>query len=559
MSEISFWKEEEVKVIEIVETLDRLSDNSFLWVSRLKERKSWCSEKTKEFFGLSAQTFCDFELMLKDLVHPDDQEEYLEGMEKRLRGIDLDAELCIRMRAKNGSYFMFSVHTNVLCGQDDDLEYLVVMIRNENIVPKIDALTDLYSYARYVQDLETEIARGGKFAVLQIQVEGFNTFNLIYGLDYSNELMRAIALRFIYMMDENKAVYHLEGERFVFILKKAGREALLEFERQVRHTLDTGIMMAENMMSLKIDSGAILLEAYQGDSSSVRGQVTYALDHSIHKHQGRLVIFNDEVQTSRGEELALMKMIHQSVRNDCEGFYVEYQPIVAADCGIMAGAEALVRWKRDPYGKIPPGMFIEWMEMDPSMYELGNYVLRTALMEMRKLLELKPDFFVNVNVSARQLERPEFRNDLLKIVADTLFPADHLCLELTERCRDFPLDKLKQEVQFFQSCGIRVAMDDYGTGSASSNILMNIPMDEIKVDMSFISGIMENPRKQMMVRSILQFAQKSNISTCLEGVENEELQNFLRDYNATWFQGYYYAKPLSARSLERMLSSQLKE
>lgn len=559
MSEISFWKEEEVRVIEIVETLDRLSDNSFLWVSRLKERKSWCSEKTKEFFGLSAQTFCDFELMLKDLVHPDDQEEYLEGMEKRLRGIDLDAELCIRMRAKNGSYFMFSVHTNVLCGQDDDLEYLVVMIRNENIVPKIDALTDLYSYARYVQDLETEIARGGKFAVLQIQVEGFNTFNLIYGLDYSNELMRAIALRFIYMMDENKAVYHLEGERFVFILKKAGREALLEFERQVRHTLDTGIMMAEKMMSLKIDSGAIFLEAYQGDSSSVRGQVTYALDHSIHKHQGRLVIFNDEVQTSRGEELALMKMIHQSVRNDCEGFYVEYQPIVAADCGIMAGAEALVRWKRDPYGKIPPGMFIEWMEMDPSMYELGNYVLRTALMEMRKLLELKPDFFVNVNVSARQLERPEFRNDLLKIVADTLFPADHLCLELTERCRDFPLDKLKQEVQFFQSCGIRVAMDDYGTGSASSNILMNIPMDEIKVDMSFISGIMENPRKQMMVRSILQFAQKSNISTCLEGVENEELQNFLRDYNATWFQGYYYGKPLSARSLERMLSSQLKE
>lgn len=102
-------------------------------------------------------------------------------------------------------------------------------------------------------------------------------------------------------------------------------------------------------------------------------------------------------------------------------------------------------------------------------------------------------------------------------------------------------------------------MDDYGTGSASSNIVMNIPMDEIKVDMSFISGIMDNPRKQMMVRSILQFAQKSNIATCLEGVENEELQNFLRDYNATWFQGYYYAKPLSARSLERMLSGQLEE
>lgn len=559
MDETGFWKEDEVRVVEIIETLDRLSDNSFLWVTRLKERRSWCTEKTKEFFGLSAQTFYGFEQMLKDLVHPYDQEEYLEGIGKRLLGIDLDAELCIRMRAKDGSCSMFSVHTNVLRDRDGAPEYLVVMLRNENIVPKIDAMTDLYSYARYVQDLEAEIARGGKTAILQIQVEGFNTFNLIYGLDYSNELLRAIALRFIYMMDGNKAVYRLEGERFVFILKKAGRAELLAFEQQVRHALDAGIMMAGKMMSLKIDAGAILLEDYQGDSSSVRGQVTYALDHSIHKHQGRLVIFNDEVQTSRGEDLALMKVIHQSVRNNCEGFYVEYQPIVAADCGNVAGAEALVRWNRDPYGKIPPGMFIEWMETDPSMYDLGNYVLRTAVMEMRKLLALKPDFFVNVNVSARQLERPEFRDDLLGILADTHFPADHLCLELTERCRDFPLDKLKQEVHFFQSCGIRVAMDDYGTGSASSNIVMNIPMDEIKVDMSFISGIMDNPRKQMMVRSILQFAQKSNIATCLEGVENEELQNFLRDYNATWFQGYYYAKPLSARSLERMLSGQLEE
>lgn len=415
MDETGFWKEDEVRVVEIIETLDRLSDNSFLWVTRLKERRSWCTGETKEFFGLSAQTFYGFEQMLKDLVYPDDQEEYLEGIGKRLLGIDLDAELCIRMRAKDGSCSMFSVHTNVLRDRDGALEYLVVMLRNENIVPKIDAMTDLYSYARYVQDLEAEIARGGKTAILQIQVEGFNTFNLIYGLDYSNELLRAIALRFIYMMDGNKAVYRLEGERFVFILKKAGRAELLAFEQQVRHALDAGIMMAGKMMSLKTDAGAILLEDYQGDSSSVRGQVTYALDHSIHKHQGRLVIFNDEVQTSRGEDLALMKVIHQSVRNNCEGFYVEYQPIVAADCGNVAGAEALVRWNRDPYGKIPPGMFIEWMETDPSMYDLGNYVLRTALIEMRKLLALKPDFFVNVNVSARQLERPEFRDDLLGI------------------------------------------------------------------------------------------------------------------------------------------------
>ena len=100
-------------------------------------------------------------------------------------------------------------------------------------------------------------------------------------------------------------------------------------------------------------------------------------------------------------------------------------------------------------------------------------------------------------------------------------------------------------------------MDDYGTGSASSSIVMNIPMDEIKIDMSFIRDIRENPKNQAMVLSILDFAGKSNMTTCLEGVETEELQNYLRDYNATWFQGYYYAKPLPVHLLEEMVRSQL--
>ena len=139
---------------------------------------------------------------------------------------------------------------------------------------------------------------------------------------------------------------------------------------------------------------------------------------------------------------------------------------------------------------------------------------------------------------------------------ETGFPADHLCMELTERCKDFPIDQLREEVLFFQSLGIRVAMDDYGTGSASSSIVMNVPMDESKIDMSFIRNIMDNFKNQEMVRSILYFAQKSNMATCLEGVENEELQNYLRDYNATWFQGYYYAKPLLVHSLEEMVCAQ---
>ena len=553
MNQINFWEKAATNVSAIVEAIDQNLDNSYTWVTNLKEHESWCSTKVKEYFGLSAQIFYEFEQLIKEMIHP----QYQEKMNRWLKGMDLDSELGSRIRGKNGIYSMFTFHAKAICDENHNPEYLVIIIKNENIFPDIDPQTDLYSYARYVKDLERGIEREEKLAILQIQVEGFNTFNLIYGLDYSGELLRAIAHKFIFMMDMDKAVYRLECERFVFILKKAGREDLIDFEQQVRHALGNGIMVDGKTISFKMSSGAILLENYRGDSSSVRGQVAYALDHSIHKHQGQLVIFNDEVQTSRGVDFTLMKAIHQSVQNNCEGFYLEYQPIVAAKTGEVVGAEALVRWKHEPYGVVPPGMFIEWMETDPSMYDLGNYVLRTALMEMKNLLMFKPDFFVDVNVSIRQLERPEFRGEVLKILTDTAFPADLLCLELTERCKDFPLDKLKQEVEFFQSYGIRVAMDDYGTGSASSSIVMNIPMDEIKIDMSFIRNIMDNIKNQEMVRSILYFAGKSNMTTCLEGVESEELRNYLQNYNATWFQGYYYAKPLSVTDLAEMISGRM--
>lgn len=548
-----FWEKDANKISAIIDAFDQLSDNSYIWVTNLKKHETWCTEKTQELFSLPDQIIPDFEQKLTEYLFPEDRPEYLQKIKQRMLGTDPDQELCIRIRTQDGSYSLFSIHTQILSDENDTPEYLIALIKNENIFRKIDALTDLYSEARYIDDLKKVIAQENRFAILQIHVKGFSTFNLVYGRDFSNKLLREIAIRFIYMMDADKAVYRLESECFVFILKKAGREELIDFDRKVRHALDIGIMVDGQLHPLKIASGAILLENYCGDASSLCGQVAYALNHSINKRQHQIVIFNDEVKTANGADLALMKVIHQSVRNNCEGFYLVYQPIVDSNTGEIVGAEALVRWSRETYGTVPPGMFIEWLETDPSMYDLGNFVLRTALSETKPLLASKPDFFINVNLSVRQLERPEFHQEVEKILDETKFPAGNLCMELTERCKDFPLDVLKKEVCYFQSLGIRVAMDDYGTGSASSNIVMNVPMNEIKIDMSFIRGIIDNPKNQAMVRSILYFADKSNMATCLEGVENEELQNYLRDYNATWFQGYYYSKPIPLNELVKLM------
>ncbi|MBD5556144.1 MAG: GGDEF domain-containing protein [Roseburia sp.] len=450
---------------------------------------------------------------------------------------------------------MFSIHTDIVTDEKNTERYLLILLHNENVLPRIDALTDLYSKARLVADIETEIEKKEPFAVLMIKLERFNNLNIIYGSDFTNQVLKEIALQFIYMMDENSAVYRLDGPKFGFILRGCGREKLITFEQKIRERLAKGIHVNGRQITLKICAGAILIEQYDGKADSLSSKVAYAMGHSEAEHQGKLIIFNDEVRTSKSVDLELMKVIHQSVRDGCKGFYVEYQPIVLSGTGRIVGAEALVRWRREPYGTVPPGMFIEWMETDPAMYDLGNYVLQTALRETVGLLEILPEFVLNVNVSVRQMEREEFRMEVLRILEQTHFPASHLCLELTERCKDMPLEMIKKEVEFFQGHGIRMAMDDYGTGSASHGIVLHAPMDEIKLDMSFIRGITEDAKKQAMVKSIVEFANSCGMSTCLEGVETEELQNYLRIYQATWFQGYFYSKPIEVGKLWELVQA----
>lgn len=556
MRETDFWGNDVEKVVEIMNMCDELSFNAYTWVYNTKEQSAWCSEKTMKFFGFAEQISSNFEKEMAKHVFPYDLDEYNEEIRKRTNGEVLEEPFFVRVCGQDKRYAIFSFFSKPYFGKGNELEYVLFWMQNENIPSRFDPLTSLFSYTRYVEDLDIVLKTEERFAVLQIELVGFDTFHLLYGLDYSGELLKEIALSFIYMMNEKRCVYRLESERFVFILKEAGREELISFEKRVRQTLKDGVMVEGRLATINMDAGGILLERNQEDSSLIRGQVAYALEKSKKQKQGNLVIFNDEIATSRGVDFALMRAIHRSVLNACNGFYVEYQPIVTANTGKVVGAEALIRWAKEPYGVVPPGLFIEWMETESCMYDLGNFVLKTAVRELHSVLKTNPDFFINVNVSVRQLERREFHEDLLKILEDEKFPADHLCLELTERCRDFPLDKLRADVEFFQSHGIRVAMDDYGTGSASSSIVMNIPMDEIKIDMSFIRNIMDNPKNQDMVRSILYFARQSNMDTCLEGVETEELQNYLREFDATWFQGYYYAKPLLAKDLKSMVRVQ---
>ena len=538
---------------EMISRISKLSQDSYLMVTDMQHNLTFVPESTAEFLGIPSG-WCEdgYKIVLEKSVHPYDCPEYTEEMKKRLRGINLENDLYIRM-GKDKKYVMTQIITDMILEQGKN-RYFIVLLRNQNVIPEIDPLTDLYGQVKFEKDIVDYIQQGRKVAVLEIEIDHMNDINILYGTNYSDRIQKVLAYRFIYMMDADKAVYRMGNSNYAFILRDASREEAAAFLEKIRARLEESVVLENNHFDLKIYASGIILDHYEGEISTVQSKLEYVLGKMRTRRDHKLMFFNDLVQINGDVDLDLMKVIHQSVLNQCDGFYVEYQPVVHAQTGEIAGAEALVRWKKEPYGIVPPGMFIDWLESNPCMYDLGNFVLKQALTDAVEFRKSNPDFFINVNMSAKQLERKTFCGVVMALLKEAGFPAGQLCLELTERCRSMPVSVMEEKLLYLKQHGVRLAMDDYGTGSASSSILLQTPMDEIKIDMSFIRGITDNQTKQALVRGMVDFANKADLKSCLEGVEDEKLQNYLRSFGATWFQGYYYSRPVQAAAMQKLLN-----
>ena len=556
MKQEDFWIEDVEFFSDVMAKVTDLSRNLYLLVTDLQKNLTFVPEKTAEFLGMEAGYSLDFYQKLTAHVHPYDIPEYEEAMGKRLKKEALSEPLYIRMGKENPDYMM-GFSTDVL--RKENREYLIVVLKNENALQEIDAQTDLYSQVKFEEHMKEYIATRQKVAVLEIEFDHMNDMNILYGTNYSEQMQREIGIRFIYMMDADTAVYRMNSSNFAFILRNADREEAEAYMKKIRDTLKENAYIDGHFFEFKIYASGLILDDYKGDISTVQSKLEYTLEKARERRSTGILFFNDLVLSYGGMDLDLMKIIHQSVLNHCDGFYVEYQPIVTSEDGKIMGAEALVRWKKEPYGAIPPGLFIDWLENDPSMYDLGNFVLEQALWDSKSFLQQNPEFFINVNVSAKQLERPDFCRVVLELLDKTEYPVKHLCLEITERCRSLPVSVINERMAVLRGYGIKFAMDDFGTGSSSSAMALEMLIDEIKIDMSFIRKILVNKKNKAIVQSMVDFANAANIKSCLEGVENEALEDYLRTVGATWFQGYYYSKPVGADELEILLSNSWKK
>lgn len=315
--------------------------------------------------------------------------------------------------------------------------------------------------------------------------------------------------------------------------------------RQVKQRLAHQFVVEGKNLSLAVNAGVVTVDNFDISTETVYSCLKYAYYDSKSRKLGDAVIFADALTDDNRRFVEKLNVIRNSVTQNCEGFFLCYQPIMDAKTERLKGMEALIRWRSDEYGTVPPIHFIPVLEQDTLFPELGRWILRTAMEDGKVLLEKYPDFVMNVNLSYAQLESSSFVDDVISLLEETGYPPQNLCLELTERCRMLDMSLLKNMFKIFRERGIKVALDDFGTGFSSMGLLREIPVDTVKIDREYVKNVETSTADQKTVQSISGLAESFRTDICVEGVETAEMRDFLRKYsNVSSLQGYYYSKPI---------------
>jgi diguanylate cyclase (GGDEF)-like protein/PAS domain S-box-containing protein len=415
-----------------------------------------------------------------------------------------------------------------------------------------DALTGLPNRVLLEDRLQQAIARcerdGSSVAVLFIDVDRLKVINDTRGHAVGDLLLCIVAARLERAIRPTDALARLGGDEFVIVT-----EGFPE-ERNPRHLVERITAVLSDPVQLdgiEIEvtvSIGVAVSGPDGDPSTLLRDADAAMYQAKERGRNQHVVFDETLRLRTTERLATESALRGALAND--ELQVHYQPVVELTAGRVVGVEALVRWQHAELGWLLPGDFIGVAEETGVIVELGAHVLRTACNEVARWTREHPELgslSVSVNLSARQLIRPELVEVVRSALAQSGLEPSRLCLELTESVLLDDARASARALSDLKALGVRIGVDDFGTGYSSLTYLQRFPVDTLKVDRSFVDGVsMAGSARgdRAIVAGVIDLAHAFGLTTIAEGVETPEQLETLRQLGCEQGQGYLWSPAL---------------
>lgn len=407
-----------------------------------------------------------------------------------------------------------------------------------------DALTNLPNRALYAEQLDAsaEVAArtGVPMSLLFLDVDRFKGVNDSFGHEVGDQVLLEIAVRLQGAAQPGETLARISGDEFTVILPQGGEDEAVLAAQRFLAVFERPFVAADREVYLGVSIGVAVTPVAGTDGSALRRHADLAMYHAKVRKIG-YAVFTPRFNARAFERLQLSSALRRAVENS--ELVVHYQPQHRLADGLLVCVEALLRWEHPLLGRVSPEVFIPLAEETGLIVPLGAWVLREACFQgARWQAEGRLAVRVAVNVSALQFERDDFVGTVEASLRDSGFPAAALELELTERVVMRDVDASVRRMEALRALGVTLAVDDFGTGFSSLSYLPRLPLNVLKIDRSFVSGLSAGSVNYPVVRAILSLAVSVGLSTVAEGVETASERQVLRALGCVFGQGYLFSR-----------------
>jgi diguanylate cyclase (GGDEF)-like protein/PAS domain S-box-containing protein len=422
-----------------------------------------------------------------------------------------------------------------------------------------DALTGLPNRRMLMERLKQAMDHSARHithgALLFIDLDNFKILNDTLGHHVGDELLKQVAQRLIACVRSVDTVARLGGDEFVVMLEDIGEvpsdaAALAEsIGRKVLVALNQEYVLGGQRHHSSPSIGITLLFQHLHTLDELLKRADLAMYQAKGAGRNTLRFFDPEMQAAATARASMEKDLRQALQYD--GFVLYYQPVVDAQSRVT-GVEALLRWVHPQRGLISPAQFIPVAEQSGLIFELGHWVLQVACAQLVawSAQPATSTLTMAVNVSARQFRHPDFCNQVLGLLQSTGANPNRLKLELTESLLLSDVEDAVQKMGQLRAVGVGFSLDDFGTGYSSLSYLKRLPLDQLKIDQSFVRDVLIDPNDAAIARTILTLAHSLDLGVVAEGVESEGQRQFLLQNGCRSFQGYLFGRPVPLDQLQ---------
>lgn len=523
----------------------------------------YASPAFESVLGYSSESVSN--LLGSDLVHPDD----ISGLRAAIIAATPDSVINqeLRLRRSDGELLWFEAAITNLTADPDVNGYVADLrdiTRRKDAEDRLahaalhDSLTGLPNRTLVMNRAEQMLASARRrhvpLAALFLDLDDFKDINDSLGHEAGDQLLQAVATRLTSALRKEDTVGRLGGDEFVVLIEgpsmAAGSEVVAA---RVLDVLKTPFSIAASTAPLEVTASIGIAEGLRTQAGELLRDADIALYRAKASGKHCAVAFSPAMH----EALDGYRSMEMDLRNALDNgeFFLLYQPTVDLSTGTFIGVEALLRWQHPDRGLIGPGEFIPVLEATGLIVSVGQWVLNEACRQAEEWHRQGHQIGMSVNISGVQLQRDRIIDDVQGALVTSEFDPAHLILELTETTLMHDVDGSVTRLNLLKALGVNLAIDDFGTGYSSLAYLRQFPIDVLKIDQSFVSGVVHAKESAAIVHTLVQLGKVLDLETVAEGIESEDQRILLQAEDVNIGQGYLFARPLEAKAVGQLLDA----